>query len=348
MTASTTDLVLPEKAKAGTVRPLAMPALSIAALIVVFAAGLMVRYLTDSSFVLTLGSAGLLLGILALAIAFMMHQCRLVVFGIAAFYGGAAYVFAIATAVFKLDPLASTAVALATVVLYAVILGALIVRTKPLAFMMLTLATGELLRHMTTIALLRNVTGGADGLVVSFEGTLFGFSAADFADPQLFWIVVWCTAWLSALTLWLLSRSYFGMVLRAISENDERMRFSGFNTFLPRLAGFVLTGTIAAVAGILQVLHSGFVSPEMLGLAASTNALVAALTGGVAGVAGPIVGGVLFAAAQDEFGAMGVSQLFTGVAIVLVIVLFPRGLAGAFESARTHVAALVRPAAERG
>ena len=215
-------------------------------------------------------------------------------------------------------------------------------------FRSLTLATGELLRHMTTIALLRDITGGADGLVVSFEGTLFGLGAADFADPHLFWIVVWCTAWLFALALWLLSRSYLGTVLRAIGENDERMRFSGFNTFLPRLAAFVLTGTLAAVAGILQVLHSGFVSPEMLGLAASTNALVAALTGGVAGVAGPIVGGVLFAAAQDEFGAMGVSQLFTGVVIVLVIVLFPRGLVGAFGSARAHLAALIRPAAERG
>jgi branched-chain amino acid transport system permease protein len=127
-------------------------------------------------------------------------------------------------------------------------------------------------------------------------------------------------------------------VLRAIAENEERMRFSGFNTYLPRLAAFVLAGSFAALAGILQVLHSGFVSPEMLGLATSTNALVAALTGGVAGTAGPLFGGLLFTVAQDEFGALGVSQLFTGVAIVVVIVLFPKGLAGAFGSARAALA----------
>jgi len=59
---------------------------------------------------------------------------------------------------------------------------------------------------------------------------------------------------------------------------------------------------------------------------------------GVAGTAGPLFGGLLFTVAQDEFGALGVSQLFTGVAIVVVIVLFPKGMAGAFGSARAALA----------
>jgi branched-chain amino acid transport system permease protein len=319
-------------------RPLSAKAWATGALVAVFAAGLVAQRSIDSSFALTLGSSGLLLGILALAVAFLMQQCGLVVFGIAAFYGGAAYVFAIAISTFRFAPLPAALLALVVSVAYAAILGALIVRTKPLAFMMLTLAVGEMLRHMTSIALFRSLTGGADGIIVAFDGAMLGLSAADFADPATFWIIVWCTAWSLALLLWWLSRSRFGAVLRAIAENEERMRFSGFNTYLPRLAAFVLAGSFAALAGILQVLHSGFVSPEMLGLATSTNALVAALTGGVAGTAGPLFGGLLFTVAQDEFGALGVSQLFTGVAIVVVIVLFPKGLAGAFGSARAALA----------
>ncbi len=60
----------------------------------------------------------------------------------------------------------------------------------------------------------------------------------------------------------------------------------------------------------------------------STNALVAALIGGVAGSVGPILGGVLYVFAQDQFGARGFTQLLTGAGIVVFIVLFPRGIVG--------------------
>jgi len=82
--------------------------------------------------------------------------------GIAAFYGGAAYVFAIAISTFKFAPLPAAISGARRLSGLCRDLGALIVRTKPLAFMMLTLAVGEMLRHMTSIALFRSVTGGAD------------------------------------------------------------------------------------------------------------------------------------------------------------------------------------------
>jgi branched-chain amino acid transport system permease protein len=175
---------------------------------------------------------------------------------------------------------------------------------------------------------LRDYSGGADGLVVSFKGTVFGMEAADFASPARFWVVVWVAAWVAGLALWAVGRSRLGAILRAVRENEERMRFSGFDTYLPRLIAFVLVNTVAAVAGLLHVLNAGFVSPESLGISVSTNALVAALMGGIAGSAGPIVGGLIFSFAQDEFGARGFTQLLTGVAIVLFIVVFPRGVVG--------------------
>jgi branched-chain amino acid transport system permease protein len=90
---------------------------------------------------------------------------------------------------------------------------------------------------------------------------------------------------------------------------------------------------VAAIAGFLHVLNSGFVSPESLGLSVGTNALVAALMGGVAGSAGPILGGLIFSFAQDEFGARGLTQLLTGLAIVIFIVMLPRGVVGGLSSA---------------
>jgi branched-chain amino acid transport system permease protein len=104
------------------------------------------------------------------------------------------------------------------------------------------------------------------------------------------------------------------------------MRFSGFDTFIPRLVAYVFVNVIAGICGLLHVLNSGFVSPESLGLSVSTNALVAALIGGTASSTGPIVGGLLFSFAQDQFGARGFTQLLTGAAIVVFIVLFPKGI----------------------
>ncbi len=65
-----------------------------------------------------------------------------------------------------------------------------------------------------------------------------------------------------------------------------------------------------------------------MGLSVSTNAVVAALIGGVGSSTGPILGGLIFSYAQDQFSAHGVTQLFTGIAVVVFIVLLPSGVLG--------------------
>jgi branched-chain amino acid transport system permease protein len=302
---------------------------AVAAALAVFAAGALAPQHLASDFVLKLASGGLLLGILALSVAFLMSQAGLVTIGVASIYGGVGYLFAIAMSEWDLSPLAAVAFSLAIVIVYAALLGALIIRTTPLAFMMLTLAAGEMISHAVLLEGLRDYTSGADGLVVGFRGALFGLEAGDFAVPARFWPIAWTFAWGIGVAVWLVRRSRLGAILRATRQNEERMRFSGFDTYAPRLAAFVLVNVIAGICGILHVLNTGFVSPESLGLGVSTNALVAALIGGAATSTGPLLGGVIFAFAQDQFGARGFTQLLTGLAIVIFIVVFPRGVVGA-------------------
>jgi branched-chain amino acid transport system permease protein len=312
--------------------------LAIAAVAIAFVVGAVVPTRIAGDFVLRLANEGLLLGMLALSVAFLMSQAGLVALGAASIYGGTGLLFAIAVGEWNLTPTMAMCVSILIIVVYATVLGALIVRTNPLAFMMLTLAAGEMISHAVLLEGLRDYTGGADGLVVRFKGSIFGMESADFADPARFWLMVWVAAWLAGLGLWAIGRSRLGAVLRAVRENEERMRFSGFNTYLPRLIAYVLVNIVAAVAGLLHVLNAGFVSPESLGLSVSTNALVAALMGGIAGSVGPILGGLIFSFAQDEFGARGLTQLLTGIAIVLFIVVFPRGVVGGLWGAvRTRV-----------
>jgi branched-chain amino acid transport system permease protein len=288
-----------------------------------------------SDFALKLANEGLLLGMLALSVAFLMSEAGLVALGAASVYGGAGYLFAIAMGEWGATPLVAVLASLLIIIVYSTILGGLIVRTNPLAFMMLTLAAGEMISHCVMLEAMRDYTGGADGLVVGFKGSLAGMDAADFASPQRFWPVAWTIAWLIGLMLWAIARSRLGATLRAVRQNEERMRFSGFNTYVPRLAAYVVVNAVAAIAGLLHVLNVGFVSPESLGLSVSTNALVAALVGGISGSLGPLLGGLMFSFAQDEFGARGATQLLTGVAIVLFIVVFPSGVVGGlFEAVR--------------
>jgi branched-chain amino acid transport system permease protein len=177
-------------------------------------------------------------------------------------------------------------------------------------------------------------------LVVRFKQTILGMQSVDFVDPRQFWPLAWTASWLVGVTFWSVARSRLGATLRAVRQNEERMRFSGFNTYVPRLVAYVLVNAVAAIAGLLHVLNTGFISLESLGLGVSTNALVAALMGGISGSIGPLAGGLIFSFAQDEFGARGATQLLTGLAIVLFIVMFPRGVVGGIFAAGRRLMSL--------
>ncbi len=81
-------------------------------------------------------------------------------------------------------------------------------------------------------------------------------------NAALFWPIAWIALILCAVGLWLLGRSSFGTVLEGIRENEERMRFSGYDTYGPRLVAFIVSGAVASVGGALFALNAGYVSPE--------------------------------------------------------------------------------------
>ncbi len=312
---------------ARTVRPLwSRPGLWLWLVVVV--AGLFVPRLLTNSFHLGLLINGMVLGVAAVGIGFLMHQCGLVMFGVAAFIGLPAYLVGIASVNLGLPLHAAVPLALLSSVLFALAVGALVVRARPLPFAMLTLALAQMLKSASTLRVMRPLTGGDDGLAMTLSGTFFGLTPAELARPALFWPVAWL-ALAAVLTLaWLAARSRFGQVLRATQANEERMRFSGFDTYRPRLAAFVLAAFMVSISGVLIALHSSFASPELLDFATGGHALVAMLVGGGSTVGGPLLGAMLYTWGQDAFGATGHLELLTGIAVVVVIALFPKGASG--------------------
>ncbi len=334
------DAVSPLSGDARAGRPAAMRvagALRLILAVVVILLGLKLPAILRDPYYLGLLINAMLLGISATAIGFLARQSGLMMFGAAAFTGGATYIYALSITQFGLGGLAACAATLVLSTLAFALIGALIVRARPLPFAMLTLALSQLLRSVVMITDFRPYTGGDDGLPLSFDGALFGIDQAQMSKPEGFWPVAWLAFCATLALVWAVGQSPLGRTLRAIKTNEERMRFSGIDTYIPRVLAFALSGLIAAVAGLLTGLYSAFASPELLDFSTGGAALISTLIGGVGAVGGPALGALIYVIGQDRFGATGNLELLTGVGVVLVIFLFPEGLMGFLRKAVARV-----------
>jgi branched-chain amino acid transport system permease protein len=298
--------------------------------VIVLAVGLFVPTLISDPYYMGIAADGIVLGILALGIGFLAHRSGLISLGHTAFYGGSAYAIAIAMTHWGWGPEQGAIFAVLAGTLLAVVIGALVIRTPGMSFLMLTLAFGQMLYVVSTLTSLRSVTGAFDGigLTWSADATFFGMTQAELGAADTFWPIAWILLVLIAFGLWVAGRSRFGIVLEAIRENEERARFSGYNTYLPRLAAFTISGFCASVAGVLFALKSSYVSPDVLSFVLAGDTLIAAIVGGFTILLGPVVGALLYIYAQGQFAESGNLQLYTGIAMIIAVVFLPGGVTG--------------------
>jgi branched-chain amino acid transport system permease protein len=290
--------------------------------------GLLVPYIVLDRHWIGVLFDGLILAMLALSIGFLARHLGLISLGHTAFFGGSAYALGVARVNWDWNWLAASGFGLLVGTVFALIMGLLVVRASGMGFLMLTLALGQALYQWSIQQAAIPLTGAFDGLQLPQEGTFLGYTTREMQAGGVFWPVVWIPLVLVALVLWLVGRSRFGTVMEGVRENEERMRFSGFNTFRPRLIAFVLSGFVASLAGVLFALNALYVSPDTLGFLQAGNALTAAIIGGLGFLAGPLVGGLLYVIAQSEFNAGGNLQLYMGIVLIVVLMFLPGGLVG--------------------
>lgn len=324
------DLPVPRAVRTGLNRRSLLAGLAIA--VVVFLVGLAAPSVASSTYNQGILVSGAILGIVALSLGFLAHRSGLISLGSTAFYGGAAYLVAIGTTNWGWSPMAAALLGFFGATLLALIIGALTVRTPGMSFVMLTLAFGQALYQLVILDSVRGTTGGFDGLSVTFKPntTFFGLTQADIATPSKIWPLVWVCLVVIATIFWLAGRSRFGTLLEAIRENEERARFSGYNTYLPRLAAFTLSGAAAGVAGVLFAFTSAYVSPDVMTFTTAGNALIAAIVGGVGTLVGPVLGALLYVWGQNKFSSTSGSDIdfYTGLALIVVLVFLPGGVMG--------------------
>jgi branched-chain amino acid transport system permease protein len=301
--------------------------------LVTLLAGLAVPYVLTDTYTMSLVLDATLLSLLALGIGFLARHLGLISLGHGAFFGTAAYGVGIATTNWGWSPTLAVGFGVLAGSAFALVMGVLVVRASGFGFLMLTLALSQALFALSVLTSARDLTGAHDGKLLSYDRdlTFLGLSQADVMNPGLFWPFAWIALTVCATVLWLVGRSRFGTTLEGIRENEERMRFSGYDTFVPRLAAFVLSGAVASLGGALFAINAGYVSPDILGFGRAGDSLIAALIGGFGLLIGPILGTFLFVWAQANFNFGGNLHLFTGLALILVLVFMPGGITGGLQ-----------------
>jgi len=291
------------------------------------AAGFAVPWVVSSQLALTLMTQSVIYAILATAIGFMIRQNGLTSFGHAAFFGIAVYLMALNG---KFDAIPAELAILAAIALpaaFAFLAGLIIVRLPALSFSMLTLAVAQSLHEL--MLRWRELANGDDGMPVRLPSTLFGVDIEVFQAPSTMFVICWVAlvAVIAALTV--VARSHFGVLTVAIRENEERARYVGYHTLVPRALVFALSAAIGGLAGVLFALYNAFVSPGVLHWSLSGEALIMAVIGGTHAIWGPALGAVIFFIVKDAVGDLTEHwPAIIGATLIVVTVLLPHGVSG--------------------
>ena len=268
--------------------------------------------------------------VFALSLELLVGATGLVSLGHAAFLGIGAYATVLASGDSGASPLLLVPLAMGAAAAYAVVVGALSLRTRGVYFIMVTLAFAQMayfIFHDTKIG------GGSDGIYLNVKPVVDGL--LDLKDRNAFYGFALGALAVTYGVLAALLRSRFGHALAGIRVNEQRMRAAGFRTYGYKLAAFVLAGALAGLAGFLIAVRDGFVNPEMLAWQESGTVLLMLILGGLGHLRGAVLGAIVFTLLKELYASEGLVgslaghwQLTLGLTIIAFVATMPKGLIG--------------------
>jgi len=289
-----------------------------------------------NQFLLILFTRIIILALAATSLNLILGYGGMVSFGHAVYLGIGGYVVGILAKEGINAGIVQWPLALAVSALFALIIGALSLRTRGVYFIMITLAFAQMAYYLASGTARY---GGDDGLSLDTRSTFAGL--IDLSNKTTFYYVCLVLLFGSILLVWRLTNSRFGMVLQGVRSNEARMRAIGFPTFRYQLAGFVIAGTMCGLAGALIANHTEFVSPSMMFWTRSGDLIVMVVLGGMGTLFGPVFGALALLFLEQflpaaistivhPFNPAGAAkagefwQIVLGP-LLLVVVLFARG-----------------------
>jgi branched-chain amino acid transport system permease protein len=289
---------------------------------VLFAAVPWLAEVWGGSYLTSLAMRAMILAIAAISLDLLIGQGGLVSFGHAAFLGIGSYVAGIAITEGTTDIATILAIAVLIAALFALITGAISLRTSGVSFIMITLAFGQMV-FFTLSAL--SEYGGDDGL------TLWERASAFEDDAMLYFSILG-----ALVAVWFfVSRmvgSRFGRVLRAAKQNETRVETLGFGIFGIRLTAYVIAGVIAAIAGVLLANQAEFVSPATAAWQRSGDLIIIVVLGGMGTRSGAVLGALAFVGLEEGLSSLTHDwRLIFGPLLILIVLYAKGGLASLFE-----------------
>ena len=317
-------------AAAGRLRALAFDKRMAAALFAALALLPLVSPLVGGGYLLHIGERVLIFAIAALSLELLIGAGGLVSFGHAAFLGIGAYAAGIAAS-HGLGTLAvALPAALAASAAFALVTGAIAVRTHGVYFIMITLAFGQMAFFVAASLV---PYGGDDGL--SLPGRTLVLGTRVLENRIVFFYVTLALAAASWLLVSRLVASRFGRVLRGLTDSETRMQALGFAPYRYRLTAYVIAGTLCGLAGFLLGNQAEFVSPAYMHWQRSGELIVMVLLGGTGTLYGPVLGALALMVLEEGLARLTEHwKAILGPLLVLVVLFTRGGIAGAIEAWR--------------
>jgi neutral amino acid transport system permease protein len=225
-------------------------------------------------------------------------------FGQAAFVAAGAYGLAITVVIADLPFVVGILFGLIAAVVIAIALGVPTLRLRADYLAIVTIAAAEIVRLILRAASLGDKTGGSDG-IQGFATTFYnwnplsegryGFGWFDYSE-RVAWVMIvgWALVFLAAGLVFLLMRSPWGRVIKAIREDEDAVRSLGKNVYVYKMQSLVIGGLIGALGGFVFALANAAVQPDLFSTELTFFAYTVLLLGGAARVFGPIVGAAIF------------------------------------------------------
>ena len=260
----------------------------------------------------------------ACAFNLLIGYVGLLSFGHALYFGWASYLSAHAAKVWGLPPELAILTGTATAAVLGLVAGSLAIRRQGIYFAMITLALAQMMYFM---ALRMKFTGGEDGIQAVPRGTLFGLF--DLRNDMTMYVFVLVVFLAGMLFIHRIIHSPFGEVLKAIRENETRAISLGYKTDRYKLLAFVLSATLAGLAGATKAILLQIASLTDVNWPMSGEVVLMSLVGGLGTIFGPVVGSFVILAMQYKLAYLGEWVLvIQGVIFVACVLLFRRGIIG--------------------
>ena len=260
----------------------------------------------------------------ACAFNLLIGYSGLLSFGHAMFLGTAGYATAHALKVWGASPELGIVFGVIAAAALSVITGLIAIRRQGIYFAMITLALSQLLYF---IYLQTPFTHGEDGIQGIPQGKMFG--VFDLSNSTTLYYVILAVFLLAFLLIYRAINSPFGEVLKSIRENEQRAISLGYKTDQYKLLAFILSGTLAGLAGAMKVFVAQNASLTDVHWSMSGEVVLMTLVGGLGTVFGPVIGAFVIIAMQQYLAGFGQwVTVIQGAIFVVCVLTFRRGVIG--------------------